>query len=178
MFSGILMRCKYTALGIFLVVIGVVRADEHPSHLMVGPGIFNVDKSHPRFMYQIEFRWDPHCHHVRPLVAYFANTDHSFYICGGVGYDIFIGKRFVVTPTFAPGWYYQGNGRRLGFPLNFRSGIEAAVVLPNAGRIGAQFSHISNARMLVRNPGADSLVIYYAIPFPIRKKHSEKGEKP
>ncbi len=140
------------------------KTDEAPSHLMVGPGLFNVDKSHIRFMYQLEYRWEPHCHHVRPLLAYFATTDQSFYICGGVGYDIFIGKRFVVTPSFAPGWYHQGDGRRLGFPLNFRSSIEAAVVLGNKGRIGAQFFHISNARMLLRNPGADSLIFYYAIP--------------
>ncbi len=147
--------------------------NDAPSHLMVGPGIFNVDKSHPRFMYQIEYRWEPHCHHVRPLVAYFANTDQSFYLCGGVAYDIFIGKRFVATPSFAPGWYHQGSGRRLGFPINFRSAIEAAVVLGNQGRIGAQFSHISNARMLLRNPGADSLVFYYAIPvFGPKKKTS------
>ncbi len=140
------------------------KTDDAPSHLMMGPGLFNVDKRHIRFMYQIEYRWEPHCHHVRPLLACFANTDQSFYICGGVGYDIFIGKKFVVTPSFAPGWYHQGNGRRLGFPLNFRSSIEAAVVLGNKGRIGAQFFHISNARMLLRNPGADSLVFYYAIP--------------
>lgn len=154
---------------LFLIVLGSLAAKEKksaPSHLMVGPGIFNVDKSHPRFMYQFEFRWDPHCHHLRPLIAYFANTDQSFYLCGGVGYDIMMGRRFATTISFAPGWYYQGHGRRLGFPLNFRSGIEAAVILGNQGRIGAQFSHISNARMLVRNPGADSLVFYYAIPIP------------
>ena len=140
------------------------KKNDAPSHLMIGPGLFNVDKHHIRYMYQLEYRWEPHCHHVRPLVSYFANTDSSFYICGGVGYDIFIGKRFVVTPSFAPGWYHQGDGRRLGFPLNFRSAIEAAVVLGNKGRIGAQFFHISNARMLLRNPGADSLVFFYAIP--------------
>lgn len=140
------------------------KNDDAPSHLMIGPGLFNVDKSHIRYMYQLEYRWEPHCHHVRPLISYFANTDSSFYICGGVGYDIFIGKRFVITPSFAPGWYHQGDGRRLGFPLNFRSSIEAAVVLGNKGRIGAQFFHISNARLLLRNPGADSLVFYYAIP--------------
>ena len=34
------------------------------------------------------------------------------------------------------------------------------------GRFGAQFNHISNAHMLYRNPGANSLFIFYAIPFP------------
>ncbi|MBI3237122.1 MAG: acyloxyacyl hydrolase [Chlamydiales bacterium] len=154
-------------LHLFLILAPLLLiADEkhRPDHLMIGPGLFNVDKSHPRWMAQIEYRFEPNCHHVRPLIAFFANTDQSFYLCGGVGFDIFLCKKFVVTPSFAPGWYHQGKGRRLGFPVNFRSGIEAAIVLENQGRIGAQFSHISNARMLLRNPGADSLVIYYAIP--------------
>jgi len=144
---------------------------------MIGPGIFNVDQRHPRFMFQFEYRWEPHCHHVRPLVTLFVNTDQTFYIGGGVGYDIFIGKRFVLTPTFAAGWYEQRHGRKLGFPINFRSALEASVVLGNKGRIGAQFSHISNARMFVHNPGVDSLVFYYAIPFfsPKKEKKPDKS---
>ncbi|MBS0604900.1 MAG: acyloxyacyl hydrolase [Verrucomicrobia bacterium] len=141
-----------------------------PSHLMVGPGLFDVDRTHPVFMGQIEYRWEVNCHHVRPLAAFFMTTDKNFFVCGGVGYDIFLGKRFVFTPSFAPGLYYHGNGKRLGFPLNFRSALEAAFVFGNGGRFGAQFNHISNAHILYKNPGANSLFIFYAIPFPQKKK--------
>ncbi len=137
-----------------------------PSHFMVGPAIFDVDQKHPRPMFQGEFRWEVDCHHVRPLVSAFFTSDRSGFICGGVAYDIFFGKRVVLTPSFAPGLYYHGYGKNLGFPLNFRSALELSFVLHNQGRIGAQFHHISNAHMLWRNPGADSLVIFYAIPLP------------
>lgn len=135
-----------------------------PSHLMVGPGLFDVDRTRPRWMGQIEYRWDVHCHHLRPLAAFFITTDTNFFVCGGLGYDIFFGKKVVLTPTFAPGLYYHGHGKKLGFPINFRSGIELAFVLGNKGRIGAQFNHISNAHMFYKNPGANSLFIFYAIP--------------
>lgn len=140
-----------------------------PSHLMVGPGVFDIEKNHPAAFGQVEWRWEVNCYHIRPLAAFFMTTDTNFFVCGGVGYDIFLGKKFVITPTFAPGVYYQGHGKNLGFPINFRSGIETAMVFPNGGRFGAQFNHISNAHMFYKNPGANSLFIFYAIPFPQKK---------
>lgn len=136
-----------------------------PSHLLVGPAIFDVDQDHPRGTLQLEYRWQIRGGRWRPLTSFFITTDRNFFICGGIGYDIFLGKKVVLTPSFSPGIYYHGHGKNLGFPINFRSAMDLAFVLGNKGRIGAQFNHISNARMLRRNPGADTLFIYYAIPF-------------
>jgi lipid A 3-O-deacylase len=148
-----------------------------PSHLMVGPGAFDFDRDHARFLGQIEYRWEVNCHHIRPLVAFFITTDGNLFLCGGVGYDIFIGRRLVVTPSFAPGLYYHGNGKHLGFPLNFRSAIEVSYVIKrNQGRFGIQCNHISNAHMLYKNPGANSLYIFYAMPLPsLKKKKSQSS---
>jgi hypothetical protein len=131
---------------------------------MVGPGLFDVDRTRPVPLAQIEYRWEVHCHHIRPLAAFFAATDGNLFFCGGVGYDWFLGKKFVVTPSFAPGFYYHGHGKNLGFPVNFRSAIELSAVFGNQGRLGVQFNHISNAHMFYRNPGANSLYVFYAIP--------------
>jgi lipid A 3-O-deacylase len=143
-----------------------------PSHLMVGPGIFDVDRDHLAALINIEYRWEVNCYHIRPLVAFFITTDQNFFVCGGVGYDIFFGKKVVFTPSFAPGLYCHGFGKHLGFPLNFRSAAELSYVFDNQGRFGAQFNHISNASILWKNPGANSLIFYYAIPFPPSKKKS------
>ncbi len=141
-----------------------------PSHLMAGFGIFDVDKDHPRGLAQLEYRWQiGRRGHWRPLAAFFIATDQNFFLCGGIGYDICIGRKVVITPSFSPGIYYHSYGKNLGFPINFRSAIEIAYVMRDKGRFGVQFNHISNARMLVRNPGADSLYIFYAIPFPRKK---------
>lgn len=135
-----------------------------PSHLMVGPGIFDVDQDHPRALVQVEYRWEINCHHWRPLAAFFLATDRNFFVCGGMSYDIFMGKKVVLTPSFAPGVYCHSDGKRLGFPINFRSAMELSYVFHNKGRFSVQFNHISNARMLWKNPGADSLIFFYAIP--------------
>jgi lipid A 3-O-deacylase len=142
-----------------------------PSHLMIGPGLFDVDRTQPKFMGQIEYRWEVNCHHLRPLAAFFITTDTNFFFCVGLGYDIFIGRRIVLTPSFAPGYYGHSSGKKLGYPLNFRSAIELAYIFDNKGRLGAQFYHISNAHMLHKNPGANELFIFYAIPFPQKKRN-------
>jgi lipid A 3-O-deacylase len=141
-----------------------------PSHLMVGPGVFDVDRDHPAALIQVEYRWEVNCYHLRPLIAFFITTDQNCFVCGGIGYDIFFWKKVVFTPSFAPGLYYSGYGKHLGFPLNFRSAAELSYVFDNQGRFGAQFNHISNAHILWKNPGANSLVFFYAIPFPQKNR--------
>jgi hypothetical protein len=150
------------------------KETDAPSHLMVGAGIFDFLQQQSCPSFQMEYRWEVHCHHIRPLVALFVTTKSSAFLCGGVGYDIFFGhrKQFVFTPSFAPGVYYHGNGKHLGFPINFRSAIELSCVMKNQGRFTIQFNHISNAHMLWKNPGANSLMFLYAIPFPTKKKGS------
>ncbi len=148
-----------------------------PSHLMVGPGLFDIDRSHPRFFTQLEYRWTVHFPHLRPLAAFFLTTDQNFFVCGGVSYDIYFGRRVVFTPSFAPGLYYHGKGKHLGFPLNFRSAAELAFVFKNQSRFGAQFNHISNAHILFKNPGVNSLFIFYAIPFASKKASGKKSSK-
>jgi hypothetical protein len=134
------------------------------SHLMIGAGAFDVDKPHPQAMLQLEYRWDVHYRRIRPLAGLFVAAQGNSYVFGGVGIDIFFLKKVVLTPSFAPGVYYHAGGKHLGFPINFRSAVDLSYVCHNQGRIGAQFSHISNAGMLWKNPGADSLVFFYAIP--------------
>ncbi len=148
-----------------------------PSHLMVGPGLFNIDRRHVRGLIQLEYRWAVNVRNLRPLVAFAVATDENFFLCGGIAYDIFFGKKVVLTPSFAPGVYYHSWGRNLGFPINFRSALELSFVLGNKGRIGAQFNHISNAHMLHRNPGANTLFVFYAIPFPHKTKKVSQSEK-
>lgn len=161
------------ALALFFCISQTLHAEKRPgpSHLMLGPGLFDVDRTCPKFLEQIEYRWEVNCYHIRPLAAFSMASDGNFFICGGVGYDIFLfRKKLVFTPSFAPGYYHRGHGKNLGFPLNFRSAIEVAFVFGNKGRFGAQFNHISNAHMFYRNPGANTLFIFYAIPLPQKKK--------
>jgi hypothetical protein len=135
-----------------------------PPLIQIGGGAFNVTKHKRSALVQFEYKWRPVVAKLRPFVGLMATDKESVYAYGGVGYDLFIGKNFALTPSFAPGLYYRGKGKNLGFPLEFRSSIEAAAVFGGQHRIGAQFYHLSNASLSHKNPGAEALVFFLAIP--------------
>lgn len=58
------------------------------------------------------------------------------------------------------GHYRRGDdGRELGGPLEFRSGLELSRRLGARTRLGLSFDHLSNAGVYDDNPGTESLVL-------------------
>ncbi len=153
---------KFLLLLLFFFSLHAERVD----HLQLGLGVFNIVRPDRQFQMQVEYRWDVDLKGLRPLAAVFVTGRGSIYLCAGAGWDIFFGKHVVLVPSFAPGLYFKGGGKDLHFPLEFRSSLELAYVFSNKGRLGAQFYHISNASLGRKNPGAESLIFYYAVPFP------------
>lgn len=161
------MKAKFFAILCALIPIFSLQATaEKPSLLSFGVGIFDVCKDNRVAMFQLEYKSGSDLRNWRPLIGAFMNTDKGVYIYGGIGYDIFIGrqKKIVITPSFAPGYYWRGGGKRLGFPLEFRSCLEVAYQMKHKGRLGAEFYHISNASIGYKNPGAEALVFFYSLP--------------
>ena len=99
------------------------------------------------------------------VVGSMATTDADVYGYGGILLDVYFGRRWVLTPSFAIGGYAQGDGRDLGHVLEFRSQVEFAYRFDDRSRLGIAFSHISNASIGDDNPGVNSVVLTYAIPF-------------
>ncbi len=100
----------------------------------------------------------------RPLVGMFVTARGSGYIYAGLNFDLLFAKHILFAPGFAAGYYWQGSGKDLGYPLEFRSGVELAWQFDDGGRFGAHFYHLSNASIGRKNPGEESLVVYYDIP--------------
>jgi lipid A 3-O-deacylase len=133
--------------------------------LNIGAGVYDIIHNPHNALFQLEYRpYIKKYPFLRPLVAVMGTDKASLYVCGGLACDIFLGKMFALTPSFAPGLYFKGKGKNLHFPIEFRSSMELAYILPSKGRIGAQFYHISNASMGRKNPGAEALVFFYALP--------------
>ncbi|MDX8431665.1 MAG: acyloxyacyl hydrolase [Candidatus Algichlamydia australiensis] len=142
---------------------------DHPKLLMMGAGVFDVDRKHPLFQYQLEYRSDYEIFlsdplFIRPLVGFMGTTKGALYLYTGIAFDVFLGKSLVFTPSFAPGLYYDGGGKSLGFPLEYRSTVELAYRTETEARIGFQFYHISNGSVGRKNPGTESLVFFLAFP--------------
>jgi len=96
------------------------------------------------------------------MVAAMATSRGASYVCAGVGYDLGLGHKLVLTPTFAPGLYARGKGLDLGYPVEFRSQIQIDYRLPGRARAGVAFSHMSNVHLGQRNSGVETLMLSYS----------------
>lgn len=137
---------------------------DNPKLITLGLGIFDIVKDPKHVLFQFEYRSTlNNFKKARPIVGFFVTEQGTTYVYGGMGYDIFFGKNVVFMPSFTPGLYYHGKGKKLRFPLEFRSAAELAYVFKNKNRLGAQFYHISNASLGRKNPGVEVLVLNYSI---------------
>lgn len=145
-------------------VINLTAAEYDPPLLSFAAGKFDITRKHPKWLGQLEWKPNYLVYGLRPFVSFFFTEKNSTYFAAGLGYDFFLSKRFVITPSFGPGIYFKGQGKDLHYPLEFRSSIEAALRFPNYSRFGVQFYHISNASLGKKNPGSEILTIFYSFP--------------
>lgn len=158
-------------IALFLLIVSSLHARTCPDQLSVYGGAFDLFRErHRTFEFGMEYKFDPAWGAVyqfldlRPLVGIMSNATKSAYLYGGINFDLYLAECFIVAPGFAAGWYGRGDGKNLGFPLEFRTGCEAAWQFCNHSRLGVHFYHISNAGLGKHNPGSESLVIFYDIP--------------
>ena len=140
-------------------------AADDPDFLTLGLGYFDYDDDDDAGAFRIEYRSDWDRLFVRPFSGLMVTTDSALYGYGGILLDIFWGRRIVTTPSFAVGYYSDGNGKDLGSSIEFQSRLEIAYRFAGRSRVGLAISHISNAGIDNTNPGANSVSAYYSIPF-------------
>lgn len=100
---------------------------------------------------------------VRPWAGVEGTSRASFWGGAGILLDIPVG-RFSFLPLAGVGGYEQGDGKNLGSPLEFRTGVELDYRFANGSRVGAEFTHTSNAFVARHNPGTEAIIVNYQIP--------------
>ena len=110
--------------------------------------------------------------YLKPFVGLETTTDSAVYILGGIYLEdnlgtLFVGEdsNFVFTPSFGAGFYDDGDGKKLGNDIQFRTTFEFSYELKNKNRIGISYGHISNANLGDKNPGVEILSFSYQVPF-------------
>jgi hypothetical protein len=159
-------------LAIFLILARTLFASPHPDCLSFATGVFDLWRPKWRtWEFDAEYKFYLKCletpyqgFNIRPLLGLMATAEGSFYIYGGINLDLIFFDHLLFAPGFAAGYYNHGKGKNLGYPLEFRSGIELAWQFSDWRRLGIHFYHISNASLGNRNPGEESLVLFYDIP--------------
>ncbi len=140
----------------------------------IGAGIFNYmeDGTHPHNdqsgMLNLEIHSGKKLFNlIKPFAGFLGTNENAYYAYGGFGIDGYYGKKknFVVTPSLACGYYKDGREIKAGNPLEFYIGIDVFYRFRSNARLGVGIFHISNADSGYRNPGSETLVVKYQIPF-------------
>ena len=107
---------------------------------------------------------------LKPFVGIETTSDSAFYFLGGVYLEDNIGvlfkgedSDFIFTPSFGAGYYDDGDGKKLGNNLEFRTTLEVSYKMKNSNRVGISFGHISNANIGDKNPGVEIISLSYQI---------------
>ena len=99
-----------------------------------------------------------------PITGAFITSKNAFYIYTGVQAEYQFGS-LAITPSFAPGYYGEGNGKDLGYPLEFKSEIQMSLDISDSTHLGMSYNHISNASLGNKNPGANSYMFNFLKQF-------------
>ena len=97
---------------------------------------------------------------LSPITGGFITENKALYVYTGAQADFEFGS-FTITPSFAPGYYNQGGGKDLGYPLEFKSEVQISLDLNDSTRLGMSYNHISNASLGSKNPGANSYIFNF-----------------
>ena len=109
---------------------------------------------------------------IKPFIGFEGTSDLATFLLAGIYFDnnagtLFVGEstNFLFTPSFGFGVYNDGDGKKLGNNIQFRTTLEISYQFSDKKRIGLSFGHISNANLGGINPGVEIISLSYQIPY-------------
>ena len=101
---------------------------------------------------------------LSPISGGFLTEKNAFYLYTGVQTEYEVGF-LTITPSFAPGYYNYGDGKDLGYPLEFKTEVQMSFDISDSTHLGMSYNHISNASLGSKNPGANSYIFNFLKQF-------------
>ena len=101
---------------------------------------------------------------LSPITGALITADNASYFYTGVQAQYKLGS-LNITPSFAPGYYNEGNGKDLGHILEFKSEVQLSLDLSKSSQFGFSYNHLSNASLGDKNPGANSYMFNFLKKF-------------
>ncbi len=155
-----------------LIFFSPLEAKPPPDYFSFATGVYDMLRERSRTWefeaeYKFYVKWlkSPNRYlEFRPLVGLMSTIRGSVYLYLGLNFDFLFCDHLLFAPGFAAGYYWPGSGKNLGFPIEFRSGVELGWQFTDGHRLGVHFYHLSNASLGKKNPGEESLVLFYDIP--------------
>ena len=101
---------------------------------------------------------------LSPITGGMITADSASYIYTGVQAQYKLGA-INFTPSFAPGLYFEGDGKDLGHIIEFKSELQFSFDVFQNSELGFSYNHLSNASLGDKNPGANSYMFNFLKKF-------------
>jgi lipid A 3-O-deacylase len=101
---------------------------------------------------------------LSPITGGMITADSASYIYTGVQAQYKLGA-INFTPSFAPGLYFEGDGKDLGHIIEFKSELQFSFNVFQNSELGFSYNHLSNASLGDKNPGANSYMFNFLKKF-------------
>jgi len=163
----IVNRAFLMALISTVLMAAPVRAEpgNETGHLVLSLGYSDFDQGNNEAAnFRLDYRHGRGLYFIKPWIGVEGTSDGAFWGGAGIYTELPIYDRLYLTASVGAGGYSQGDGKDLGYGLEFRSTGEATYRFDNGTRLGVSISHISNAGLGDINPGVDILSAVYAVP--------------
>ena len=138
--------------------------DPHQYNFFIGNFDFSDDKQSAilvGFQHQNEnLERDTLIGNISPITGGFITENSASYVYTGFEWNVDMGG-LIFTPSFAPGLYFEGDGKDLGHILEFKSEVQFSYELSKSSSIALSYNHISNASLGDKNPGANSYMFNF-----------------
>ena len=168
--EGVHVKIKvriFAAICIFQVLLLPPANADDPDYLTVSVGWFDINRQKDQGAeFSLEYRSEQKFGWFKPLIHTAGVSNGMTFLGVGGVIDVYFGRRLVVSPSFTPTWWRgKTSDLDLGHSLEFRSRLEVAYRFDDRSRLGVSFSHSSNASLGETNPGTESFMLNYSIPF-------------
>jgi len=101
---------------------------------------------------------------LSPVTGGLITADNAVYLYTGVQAEYHLGGIDII-PSFSPGFYSEGDGKDLGYPLEFKTEVQLNFNISENSHLGMSYNHISNASLGEKNPGANSYMLNFLKKF-------------
>lgn len=145
--------------------VSAAVAPAEPTSVALSAGIFDTAGSEAAEA-GLELRWANRLPlGLGVVLGVSGNEDEAVWGYLGLRRPFALGEsRWRLVPSFAAVAYDKGESKELGQTLEFRSSLEMHYAFRSRQTLGLNFYHISNASLSDTNPGANSLVLVWAVP--------------
>ncbi len=148
-------------------IAGLDILGDGPDAVIAGAGAFNAlsqDGEDASGEFRLEYRVGEKMGPVGPMFGLLATTEGAVFGYFALYSEIRLWNRWYLTPAAGLGGYSEGNDKDLGGVFQFHLSADVSYRMGNGHRIGLKVAHISNAFIHDENPGAESLLLTYALP--------------